>query len=149
VARASEYTQEMAEAICERLANGESLRTICSDEDMPSQSTVFRWLTAVAEFREQYALAREAQADTLADETLTIADDGRNDWMEKYGKDGDQIGWLVNGEAIGRSKLRVDARKWFASKLAPKKYGDKLEQTVQGPGGGPVQIIASAHDEAL
>jgi hypothetical protein len=93
---------------------------------MPDKATVCRWLAANEPFRDQYARAREMQADILADETLDIADDGRNDWMEKYGKDGEQVGWQVNQEAIGRSRLRLDARRWYASKLAPKKYGDKL-----------------------
>lgn len=126
MARPSEFTQELADSICERLISGESLRTICDGDEMPGKSTVCRWLATNEAFRDQYARAREMQADILADETLDIADDGRNDWIEKYNKDGDAVGWQVNGEAIGRSKLRVDARRWYAGKLAPKKYGDKL-----------------------
>jgi hypothetical protein len=124
--RPSGYTAEIGDRICERLACGESLRSICAEQGMPSQSMVFRWLAQDAVFREQYTRAREAQADVLADETLDIADDGRNDWMEKFGKDGESVGWQLNGEAVARSRLRVDARKWFAAKLAPKKYGDKV-----------------------
>ena len=126
MARPSEFTQEIAETICERLIGGESLRSICETDGMPDKATVCRWLATNEPFRDQYARAREMQADILADETLDIADDGRNDWMEKYGRDGEQIGWQVNQEAIGRSRLRLDARRWYASKLAPKKYGDKL-----------------------
>lgn len=70
--------------------------------------------------------AREAQADTLADELLDISDDARNDWMKRNHGD-DDPGWVANGEHIQRSRLRVDTRKWIASKLKPKKYGDKLE----------------------
>lgn len=115
--RPSEYSDAVADAICERLANAESLRRICLADDMPAQSTVFRWLAQNATFREQYASAREAQAHAMADEILDIADDGSNDFMgedEKY-----------NGDAVARSKLRVDARKWLAAKLLPKKYGDR------------------------
>lgn len=114
--RPSAYTQEIADHICEKLSDGESLRKICLAEDMPSKSAVFRWLLDRPDFRDQYARAREAQADAIADEILDIADDGTNDYMgedEKY-----------NGDAVQRSRLRVDARKWFAGKLAPKKYGD-------------------------
>lgn len=78
-------------------------------------------------FQEQYARAREIQADTLADETLDIADDGTNDWMEKKNAEGQNIGWQFNGEAAARSRIRIDQRKWYASKLAPKKYGEKLD----------------------
>lgn len=74
-----------------------------------------------------YAHAREAQAATLFDEILDIADDARNDWMEKRSAEGEQVGWQENGEAIRRSQLRIDARKWVAGKLRPKKYGDKLD----------------------
>lgn len=117
--RPSEYSDEIAAKICDGLADARSLRSICLAEDMPSQSTVFRWLANpdYAQFREQYAHARDAQADAIFDEMLDIADDGANDYMgddEKY-----------NGDAVARSKLRVETRKWMAGKLAPKKYGDK------------------------
>jgi len=120
--RASEFTQEMADTICERIAQGESLRAICRDEDMPVTSTVCKWLTQQRAFAEQYARAREAQADALFDEILEIADDGTNDFTE--GRNGETV---VNNEAIGRSRLRVDARKWMAGKLRPKVYGEKLD----------------------
>lgn len=124
--RPSEFRQETADAICERLAEGESLRSICLDEEMPASSTVFKWLAANEAFAEQYGRAREAQADTLFDEILDIADDGSNDWMVQNTKDGEALGWRENGEALRRSALRVDARKWMAGKLRPKKYGDKV-----------------------
>lgn len=113
-------------AICERIANGESLRAICDDEGMPDKATVFRWLALDTEFCDQYARAREAQADALFDDILSIADDGQNDWMERKNAIGENIGWMENGEALRRSQLRIDARKWMAGKLRPKKYGDKL-----------------------
>lgn len=125
--RPSDFTKDIADAICERIADGESLRSICTAEDMPSKSAVFRWLGNYESFRDQYARAREAQGDTFADDISDIADDGRNDWMEKRNADGEVIGWQENGEAIRRSQLRIDARKWLAAKLRPKKYGDKIE----------------------
>ena len=137
--RPSDYTQETADIICDRLADGESLRGICRDEHMPSKTSVFRWLAVNEAFRDQYARAREAQADHLADEILEISDDGSNDWMERTGKD-QEPGWVLNGEHVQRSRLRVDSRKWFASKVAPKKYGEKVQQEVTGANGGPVQV---------
>ena len=101
---------------------------------MPSKSMVLRWLAQIQEFRDQYARARDAQADALADELLDVADDGRNDWMEKLDREGEQVGWMVNQEAINRSRLRVDTRKWIASKLKPKKYGDSSTMLLNGPG---------------
>lgn len=123
--RPSEYTVAIADAICEALADGQSLRSICCAEGMPNRATVFRWLAANPEFSDQYARARDTQAEALADEILDIADDGSNDWMERRDDQGGNIGWKENGEAMARSKLRVDARKWVAAKLLPKKYGDK------------------------
>lgn len=109
--RPSDYTQETADIICERLADGESLRAICRDDGMPSTSAVCRWLAANEAFREQYAHARELQADSLFDDILDIAD-GTRAMME--GNDPD----------VQRDRLAVDARKWMAGKLKGK-YSDK------------------------
>ncbi|MBR8007150.1 terminase small subunit-like protein [Burkholderia vietnamiensis] len=119
------FTQELADTICEHLASGLSLRQIEEIEGMPSKTTILRWLgdDRFTSFRDQYARARDMQAEGMADEILEIADDGRNDWMEIQNRDGENIGWKVNGEAVQRSRLRIDARKWLLSKLLPKKYG--------------------------
>jgi len=132
--RPSEYAEEVALTICARLADGESLRKICSDDDMPNRATVFRWLAAHESFSDQYARAREAQADTLADEIVDIADDGQGDtYIDADGKE------RTNQDVIARSRLRVDARKWVAAKLKPKKYGERVTQELTGEGGGPIQ----------
>lgn len=136
--RPSDYSEELSVKICIRLADGESLRAICQDDDMPDRSTVFRWLASNEEFRDQYAHARDLQADTIADEVLEISDDGTNDWMERKNSDGANIGWTLNGEHVQRSRLRVDSRKWYASKVAPKKYGEKVQAEFSGPGGSPI-----------
>lgn len=125
--RPTDFSSIVADMICNRIADGESLRSICDADDMPNKATVFRWLTSHAEFSDQYARAREAQADAIVDEMLDIADDGRNDWMERHDDEGGNIGWRENGEAIRRSALRIDARKWMAAKLRPKKYSEKLD----------------------
>lgn len=130
--RPSEFAQAKADLICERIADGESLRSICFDEEMPSKSTVCRWLGEYPSFQDQYARAREIQADSLFDEIIDIADDGSNDWMERKNSDGENVGWQENGEALRRSVLRVDARKWMAGKLRPKKYGEKLDVAHSG-----------------
>jgi len=124
------FSEELVAVICERIANGESLKAICEDDEMPSQSTVFKWLSEKPDFTEKYAHARDAQADALFDDILSIADDGRNDWMQR--NFGEETRWVENGEAIRRSQLRIDARKWMASKLKPKKYGDRLDLNHSG-----------------
>ena len=122
--RPSLYTEVLAAEICRRLAEGETLRSVCRDKAMPDKATVLRWLAdkKKADFREQYVYAREMQADALFDEALEIADDASGDWTED--KDGKKV---VDHENIQRSRLRVDTRKWAAGKMAPKKYGDKLD----------------------
>ncbi len=131
--RPSEFTQEIADRICEGIADGKSLRSICLAEDMPNKATVFRWLAAHTAFSDQYARAREAQADTLADELTDIADDSARDFIQT------ENGPAYNAEHVNRSRLRVDTRKWIASKLKPKKYGEKVQQELSGPSGGPIE----------
>ena len=124
--RPSGYSDELGDEICERLCNGESLRAICEPSDMPSRSMVFRWLGNNESFRDQYARAREEQADAIFDECLQIADESTNDYMDTQDSDGATTAKL-NGENIQRSRLRIDTRKWMAGKMRPKKYGEKLE----------------------
>ena len=118
-------TPEITDLICEQIAAGLTTRTICKPETMPSVQTFFRWLREDESFRESYARAKEDCADSIAEEILEICDDASNDWMEKKGENGDNLGWQLNGEHVQRSKLRVDSRKWLAAKLKPKKYGDR------------------------
>jgi hypothetical protein len=131
--RPSIYTPELGQAICARLAGGESLRAICRDEAMPRASTVFYWLLDKTrpEFLEHYKTARDIQADLMADELLDIADNSANDYMERELGNGATID-VVNTENIQRSRLRIDARKWAMSKIKPKKYGDKIDVTSDG-----------------
>jgi len=133
--RPTDYTQELADRMCSQLSEGQSMRTVCLPDNMPDKSTVFRWLRTNEEFRDQYETAKAESADTLADEIIDIADDGTNDWMEKQNRDGSTYE-VVNSEHIQRSRLRVDARKWIASKLKPKKYGDKT--TISGDPDAPI-----------
>lgn len=120
------YTQELSDRICSDIAQGMSLRTLCRPDDMPCTATIFNWFRSHPEFLEQYTRAKEEQAEALVEEILDIADDGSNDWMEKFNSDGNSVGWVLNGEHVNRSRLRIDSRKWLASKLKPKRYADKM-----------------------
>ena len=128
IGRPTAYTEEIAKEICERLASGESLNAICRTERIPHKVTIMRWLLSeqeiYASFRNQYAQAREIQYQFMADEIIDIADNASNDWMER--EDPDNKGFNFNGEAVARSRLRVDTRKWFMSKVLPK-FADKQE----------------------
>lgn len=117
MARPSDYSEELASTICLRLSQGDTLIALCREDDMPDKSTVFRWLAKHPEFRDKYARAREEQADVFAEETVVIADETQDP---------------------SKARVQVDARKWFASKVAPKKYGDKIAQELSGPNGQPI-----------
>ena len=107
-------------AICTRLSEGESLRQICSDNAMPSRASIYDWLFRHEDFADHYARAREEQADTLADEIQAIVDEIPAETVDQHGVarlDSAYVNWM---------RLRVDARKWVAAKLKPRKYGEKL-----------------------
>lgn len=123
-----EFSQEIFDDICNRISDGESLRAICADEDMPSRESVRKWLAGSEDLVGQYAHAREEQADTIFDEIIDIADNGVNDWIEANADEPEKY----NGDHVQRSRLRIDARKWMAGKLRPKVYGEKLDMNVQG-----------------
>lgn len=133
IGRPTRYTRELGEEICALLMEGYSLRGICEREGMPALSAICLWLAKDAGFMEQYARAREVQAEVMADEILEIADDATNDYVERATKNGAVV--LVDHDHINRSRLRVDARKWIAEKLLPKKYGVKKALEHSGPTG--------------
>jgi len=140
----STFSDETADEILRRLIDGESLRSICKTKGMPHESTV-RWWVATDEhgdFTQRFLRARDLGLDAMAEETLEISDDGQNDWMERHGEDGENLGWKLNGEHVNRSRLRVDTRKWYLSKLASKRYGEKVEVTNK-------QELSEASDEEL
>ena len=116
--RPTDYTKDMADKICEKISGGLSLRAICAEPGMPARGTVYRWLIENADFQDQYARAREKQADYFAEEIIEIADSAE-----------------AESAAVSKAKLQIDARKWAASKIAPKKYGDKQEIDVKSSDG--------------
>jgi transposase-like protein len=140
VGRPTDYTEEVAARICEEIAEGKSIRQICRADDMPAPSSVYKWLMEHPQFSEQYERARQEQAEAFAQEIIEIADNGTNDtYVDENGNK--KTDWDV----LGRSKLRVDARKWIASKLLPKKYGDLVRLT--GADAGPVAFQLERIDE--
>lgn len=134
----STYTDEVATAICERLAEGESLRKICQEEGIPSRWSVFRWLEENEAFRNQYARAREWQAETLLEEALEIADDRSNDIQQVEIAPEVKVD-RVDYEVVQRSKLRVETRLKLMGQLAPKKYGPKMSLSVKDE--NPIQSL--------
>ena len=109
--RPSSFTQRKADEICRRIADGESLRSICLRDGMPTRMTVRKWMRDRKEFLDQYTRARDDQAETFVDEIMDIAE---------------------GVEDPQRARLMIDARKWAAGKMKPKKYGDKIDHNVTG-----------------
>jgi len=133
--RPTKYTKQVTDEILHRIVAGESLNRILKDDHLPSMSSVFSWLTDESrpEFLDKYNKAKELQAEYYADELIDIADDAANDYFEKALATGEVV-QVANSEHIQRSRLRVDTRKWVASKLLRKRYGDKQELEVKvGP----------------
>ena len=137
--RPSSFTQETADEICERLAGGESLTAICKDEKIPSFRTVFTWLADRPDFLQQYARARETQAERMAEEILSIADDSSSDVATRYNEKGDPYE-VTDHDHINRCRLRVDSRKWLLSKMIPKKYGDATLLKHADPDGNILKV---------
>ena len=123
--RPSLYTIELTNEICARMASGRSLNTIVKDDDMPGMTTVFEWLGKYPQFAENYARAVERRTDLLAEQILEISDTPVEGIRTEETADGTTK--IIREDMLGHRRLQVDARKWLAAKMAPKKYGDKLD----------------------
>ena len=127
MAGVSKYTEDIAAQICDLIAKGQSSREVAKELGI-SDRVIFKWLDQQPSFVQQYARAREAQADHYFDEIVSIADELEIDATYK----GEEVSLDVSSSSVARNRLRVDARKWVASKLAPKKYGEKVDVALSG-----------------
>jgi hypothetical protein len=132
------FTKLLGDIICTRIAEGESLREIIKSEGMPDRTVVYDWLLKDPDFANRYARARDEQADTLADEIIAIADEQPEIIVVKDKKTGAVIEHKLDNAFLQWQKNRIDARKWTAMKLKPKKYGDKL--ALGGDPDNPVKL---------
>jgi len=130
------FRKAVADEFCRRIGEGRSERSVCKDPDMPAHATIYKWEQENPEFATQYARARDERAAHLAEEALTIADD---------------LGETPSSEQVQKARLQIDTRKWFAAKLAPKKYGDRIQTdaTVQAnvTGDMTMRLQAMSDDE--
>lgn len=138
--RPTTYTPEIAATICERLSNGEALPAICASAGI-GVSTVYKWLQARPEFVDQYARAREDQADTLAAQITALADEEPRMVVDDKGVARIDSAW------VQWQKNRVDARKWVAAKLKPKAYGERVQ--VAGDADSPLKVEAEVQADKL
>jgi F420-dependent methylenetetrahydromethanopterin dehydrogenase len=142
--RQERYVYQLCQATME---TDKGIKRLCDtfraeDKDFPAARTIRTWIAESEEFSAQYARAKDLQADFLAEQIIEISDDDSEDELFVGGDDETGAGAkrVANNEFIQRSRLRVEARKWVASKLAPKKYGDKIENTFQNPDGSALNI---------
>jgi len=126
--RPSLYTPELADKILAAIEQGQSLRAICSKAGMPARETVHRWLNdqELSDFRNRYARSRDIGLDVMADEVLRIASTPKKGKTRKTGPNGVEE---TEADMLGHRRLQVDTMKWYLSKLAPRRYGDRLELT--------------------
>jgi hypothetical protein len=116
--RPADDTPEIGSTICERLMDRETLREICADPAMPDKATVLRWLAEHEEFRDEYAFAREVQADDLLVEVCAIVDNARSGCLERVR--GAKVVTVSGRHALARTRLHVEIRWWVAARLMPK-----------------------------
>ena len=144
------YSEEVAAQICRRLAHGETLLQICESDDMPDRSAIHDWtmsdsrMLGAETFGEAYRRAREVQVDYFADEVVTLSDRcriGEKVEIKTEGKAGvpEITTKVMTADMVERTKLQIDARKWFASKVSPHKYGDRLAHQMLDENGKPAR----------
>lgn len=126
------YTDELAETFCQRIAEGRSERSVCKDDDMPSHTTIQKWERESPAFAAQYTRARDERAAFLAEEALSISD---------------ALGTNPSSEQVQAARLQVDTRKWFASKLAPKRFGERIQTDSNINVSGGLTLAAIPEDE--
>lgn len=133
-----DYRYELSEAICQRLANGETGAEVCRDPAMPTWNTLCCWRRKHDDFDKRYRIAREQGCEYYADEIISIADSGENDYVTRLTRKGPKV--VFDRDHFERSRLRVDARKWTVSKILRHTYGDKSEVDVRTPDGMNVKV---------
>lgn len=148
VGRPTDYSKELAEEICDTISiTSKGLYHLCKENShWPVPQTIRKWKRKIEEFNSMYVQAKQDQADFLAEECLTIADDITHDSLTKYDSNGEPYE-VANTEYINRSRLRVDTRKWMAAKLLPKTYGDKMLNEHSGPNGTPIEYAQLTPEE--
>jgi hypothetical protein len=125
--RSSLYTRELADRILAELMEGRSLLDVCRDDGMPSAGTVLRWVDEDRDgFAARYYRARDIGYLVAAEQIDEIADDGRNDWVERRTQSGGTER-VLDREHISRSRLRVETKQWKLANMLPKLYGSRME----------------------
>ena len=148
IGRPSIFTDKLADQICTRIALGNSLRKVCLADDMPDITTIIAWCREKPEFSKQYDRACVDRGNHLAEEALEIADQ-TPETEPVRDKAGEVIDMRLHSAYVAWQKNRVDARRWFASKMSPKRFGDKVQTEVSGVDGSAIKVETVALDVAI
>lgn len=137
---AIEYDESVADAVCDAIATqSKGLGAIIEELGYQiSPSLIYKWIQQNDSFRERYARAKAEQARVMADEICAIADSTQSG--EIVTEKGDGTVEIKRADMIEHRKLRIESRKWLASKLLPKVYGDKSAIALTDPDGGPLVV---------
>lgn len=139
--RPESYTPEIAAIICERLTAGESVLKICEDDDMPSESMVYRWIVRHPDFREIYREAREAWSEYQFDRMMQIADTPQIGQKIKTMPDGKVE--ITEGDMVEHRKLQVNIRQWALARMSPKRYGDPRPELNAPPSNFQLVVLSA------
>lgn len=127
IGRPSKRTPEIEAEMLRRISEGETLRSICRDDHMPSFSTAYSWMDDDEDFSARFARAREKGEEAILQQCMDIADDDKRDWTLVQDNDGNITGVKVDGEHVQRSKLKIWTRMELLKRWNPKKWGDKVD----------------------
>lgn len=128
------FRRDIADLICARIANGESLLAMCKEPGMPAEATVRSWVIdnkgaddpAYPGFALAFSRAREMGCDSIAEQIIQISDED----ITFEGKPDNAL--------VQQARLRSDNRKWYLSKIMPKRFGDKVTQEITGDANAPI-----------
>lgn len=144
--RPTTYTPELGDIVCEGIASGKPLVKICESDSLPEPRSIYRWLRENEDFRHNYEMAKDDMADYMADESIDISDNQASQAVlvddVPLVLDGKPV-MSVSAASVAHAKLRIETRKWYASKLKPKKYGDKIQQEVTGADGAALALAVN------
>lgn len=139
------YPKEIWDSILEQMTQGKSLKEICAQKGMPTACAVRLRCLRDAEFKAEFDVAKQMQAEAWADEALAICDDDSKDWKQisqmSFATGEVNLVEVANVMRIQRDKMRIHQRNWMAARFYPKVFGDKVQSELSGPDGKDLPVI--------
>ena len=144
IRRETKYSAKFGDKILAKVSAGKSIMQICKVSPNPTRETFYKWLRENKDFADNYERAIVSRADLLAEQIIEIADDIENDFAENKTEDGKT--YAANNARIARAKLQIDARKWAAARMSPKKYGNNIKAELDNNHSGEIQVNIASFD---